>query len=81
MDPYSFFADPDPGVYKNADPDPATLLMLIQIQLLKICNKLPYKETTKIAEKLKTMEELVQIYFNLFTAYWMRLRIRIKEGK
>ena len=25
VDPYSFFADPDPAVHLNADPDPAAL--------------------------------------------------------
>ena len=26
MDPYSFYADPDPSVFLNADPDPAVFL-------------------------------------------------------
>ena len=25
VDPHSFFADPDPAVFLNADPDPASL--------------------------------------------------------
>ena len=33
VDPHSFFADPDPAVFLNADPDPAALKMRIRIQL------------------------------------------------
>ena len=33
VDPHSFFADPDPDVFLNADPDPGALLMRIRIQL------------------------------------------------
>ena len=36
MDPDSFFADPDPAVLLNANPDPAAFLMRIRIQLNKI---------------------------------------------
>ena len=35
VDPHSFFADPDPAVFLNADPDTAAFQMLIRIQLLK----------------------------------------------
>ena len=33
VDPLSFSADPDPGVFLNADQDPAALKMRIRIQL------------------------------------------------
>ena len=39
MDPLSFYADPDPAVHLNADPDPAALKMRIRIQPNKICYK------------------------------------------
>ena len=39
VDPHSFFADPDPTVFLDADPDPAACLMRIRIQLSKICKK------------------------------------------
>ena len=61
MDPHSFFVDPDPAAF----------LLRIRIQLKKICNKLPYEDSSgvesdkKIAQKLKTME-LVLIYLNVF---------------
>ena len=44
VDPHSFFADPDPTVFLDADPDPAACLMRIRIQLSKICKKFPYEE-------------------------------------
>ena len=37
VDPHSFFADPDPTVFLDADPDPAACLMRFRIQLSKIC--------------------------------------------
>ena len=36
MDPHSFFADPDPPSFLNADPDLADFLMRIRIQLTNI---------------------------------------------
>ena len=39
MDPHSFFADPDLGVFLNVDPGPAAFLMRIQIQLNIICKE------------------------------------------
>ena len=63
VDPHLFFADPD--VLLNADPDPAAYLMRIQIQLKKICEKLPCEDFSgderQTNVKVKTME-LVQIY-------------------
>ena len=43
VDPHSFFADPDPAVLLNADPDPAARKMRIRIQPKKICNKVLYE--------------------------------------
>ena len=42
VDPHYFFADPDPAVLLNVDPDPdlAAFIMWIRIQLNKICNQL-----------------------------------------
>ena len=44
MDPQSSFADPDPAVFFNVNPDPAAFLMRIRIRLLKNCNKLLYED-------------------------------------
>ena len=33
VDPQSFFADPDPAVLLNADPDPSAFVMRIQIRI------------------------------------------------
>ena len=55
MDPHSFFADPDPPVLFNADPDPAAFLMLIRIQLHKICKNylMKVEKVTKDCLKVK----------------------------
>ena len=37
VDPHSFFADPDPAVFLNVDPDPAAFFWRIRIQLNKTC--------------------------------------------
>ena len=42
VDPHSFFVDPDPAVFLNADPDPAAEKRRIRIQLNKICNSPAY---------------------------------------
>ena len=36
VDPHSFFSDPDPAVFLNADPDPAASKMKIRIQFKKL---------------------------------------------
>ena len=53
MDPHSFFADQDPGVLLNAEPDPAALVLRIGIQLYKLCKKLPYEEFSVVEKKKK----------------------------
>ena len=60
VDPLSFLADPDP----------AALEMRIQIQLNKMCNKLPYEELSgiekdknKLLKVLKKTKELLKINF------------------
>ena len=53
MDPHSFFADQDPGVLLNAEPDPAALVLRIGIQLYKLCKKLPYEEFSVVEKQNK----------------------------
>ena len=70
MDPHSFFADQDPGVLLNAEPDPAALVLRIGIQLYKLCKKLPYEEFSVVEKQnkkdcLKVKEKnmkLVKVY-------------------
>ena len=71
MDPHSFFADPDPTVFMNADPDPAAFEMQIRIQRLQICKKSPYEEFSLVVKNIKDCSEvrkmkLVQIYLKKF---------------
>ena len=56
-DPHSFFADSDPAVLLNADPDPAAFLMQIRIQLKKI----PYKKMSVVAKDKKDCSKLITI--------------------
>ena len=53
VDPHSFFADPDPAVFLNADLDPAAFLMWIRIELKQICESLPYEEFTGVEKDNK----------------------------
>ena len=66
VDPHSFFANPDPDVFLNADPDvdpdPEPILQKI-VKKLPVTNKV-LKKTRKIPHKLK-IRELVHIYFIL----------------
>ena len=55
--PHSFFADSDPAVLLNADPDPAAFLMQIRIQLKKI----PYKQMSVVAKDKKDCLKLITI--------------------
>ena len=55
MDPYSFFADPDPAVFLNADLDPAAFLMRFRIQF-KSFNKLPYEEFSEVEKGKKVAQ-------------------------
>ena len=50
---HSFFADPDPAVFLNADLDPAAFLMWIRIELKQICESLPYEEFTGVEKDNK----------------------------
>ena len=67
------FAHPDPGVPKNAGPDPVTFLMRIRIQL-KNFFKINYRYSMKIFLELKRQKrllkvlnmELVLIYLHFF---------------
>ena len=36
MDPHSFFADPDPAVFLNADPDPSLKICGVTLSLINI---------------------------------------------
>ena len=59
---HSFFANPDPAVLLNLDPDPAD-------KLNKMCEKLPYQrlEKTKDCSKVKNYRmELFNIYGTSF---------------
>ena len=55
MDPHSIFADPDPAVFLNADPDPERAYKTEKITSM-------VEKDQNIAQKLKAME-LVHIYF------------------
>ena len=45
LNSHSFFADPDPAVFLNADPNPA----------LKVCKKLPYEEFSVVEKDKKRL--------------------------
>ena len=59
MDPHSFFADPDPAVFLNADLDPAAFLLRIRIwiQIKQIC-KTNYHAKSLL--ELKKTQNIVQ---------------------
>ena len=56
VDPYSFFADPDPAVFLNADLDPAAFLMRFRIQF-KSFYKLPYEEFSEVEKGKKVAQQ------------------------
>ena len=61
MDLHSFFADPDPAVFLNADLDPDQAVFLkriwIRIQLLKNCEKLSYEEFSGVEKDKKNSQK------------------------
>ena len=68
MDPHSFFADPNPDVLLNADPDPAAFRMRIQIQPKKNYNKLLDTKLNrqKIAQNLIKNNAACPCLLNIF---------------
>ena len=59
MDPHSLYADPDPEVFLNADPDPGgkiyavQIRILIQIQLNKFSKKKIHEEFSIVVKYIK----------------------------
>ena len=52
VDPHSFFADPDPAIFLNADPDPAWQNCEVTLNVKKI----PYEELPLIDPLISTTD-------------------------
>ena len=75
MDPQSFFADPDPAVFLNADPDPLALIIRIRIQLKQIFQKQSYEEF--VVKNIKDCSKVrnIEVYANLLLKNLINLLI------
>ena len=67
MDPHSFFANPDPAVFLNADPNPASLWMRFRIQLKQIFEKLPDEECFVVEKDKKNSSKVFFLSWSKFT--------------